>query len=144
MRGQGAGARGLGRVEHGEQLAELGAEVVAVGGGVLLQQRPELGRVEDGGVLGEEAEEQAHQQHLQGVAGVAVGQQRIVELGHELGGLGVGGVFGALGAGWSVAGEEAEQVQVLGQLGQGKVVAQVLVEVVEAQAGKVADEHEAR
>ena len=78
----------LGRVEHVEQLAQHPACVAAVGLGVVLEQLQEdVARLEDAGVVGEQAEQRAHEKLFERVAGIARRLERIVQLAYQLGGL---------------------------------------------------------
>lgn len=117
----------FGRVEHVEELTELGAEVGAVGGGVVLDVELKGARREDAVVLAEEAEEEADEELFQlvpgmagGVGAVFAGFQRVVQVAHELGGFFVGGVFGVELV-LPVARHEKEVADVLVQFGQRKL-----------------------
>src|SRR5690606_11692636 len=57
-----------GGVEHVKQRVEAVGQVAAVAAGALLDEFLKLGALEDAGVLGEQAEQQAHQVEFQGVA----------------------------------------------------------------------------
>ena len=119
----------FGRVEHVEELAELGAEVGAVGGGVVLDVELKGARGEDAVVLAEEAEEEADEELFQLVPGVAggvgavfAGFQRVVQIAHELGGFFVGGVF-RVELVLPVARHEEEVADVFVEVGQWKLEA---------------------
>ena len=99
-------------------MRQLRAEVGAVGRGALFDPGAKrLRRLEDAGVVGEQAEQQAHQQHFQRVAFVAAGLERVVQLAHLLGGLDVDRVL-RLDLLRLIAGDEAEMLDVLVQVGE--------------------------
>ena len=78
------GHSALGRgVEHGEKLQQaLGeAGTIRVGG---LNVIAEAAFLKDAGVIGKEAEKQAHKEHLKGVAGVVFLFERVVQAGEFL------------------------------------------------------------
>jgi len=133
----------LRRVEHLEQARQVHAQIGAVGGGAVLEVLGEEVAPEQARVLGEHAEQQAHQQHLEGVAVVAGAAELIMQQAQVPGGLDVDGVLRAEGAGL-VAGHEAEQAHVEVKLVQRKLAAFVGLEVVQAKAREVGDEHVVR
>jgi hypothetical protein len=77
------------------------------------------------------------------VAGVAVLGQRVVQAAHALGGADVDRVLVLEGAAL-VAGDEAEQADVPRQFLQRELLLRALVQVVQAKAGEVRDQHVAR
>ncbi len=143
----------LGRgVEHLEQLREQRAGVAPVGRGALFDEGAKALRGEDGGVVGKQAEQQAHEQHFERVPGafgraaklpVAAGLERVVQAAHALGGLDVDGVLRADFL-RLVAGDEAEPAHVLVQIGQRKADFAARVQVDHAKARKVAHHQRVR
>ena len=83
----------------------------------------------DAGVVGEEAKDNADEELLQVVAGVAGGSQCVVQIANTLGRFDVDRVLIAEGP-LLYARDEAELFDVLGQVGEGKGDAFVFVEVV--------------
>ena len=130
-------AGGLGRVEHLEQLRQARAGVAAVGRGALFDEGAKALRGEDGRVVGEQAEQQAHQQHFERVAGVAAFLQRVVQAAHALGGLHVHRVL-RLDLLRLVAGDEAEPAHMPVQVLQGEADFAARVEVDDAEILEVA------
>ena len=109
----------FGGVEDVEESGEFGAGIGAIEGGAVFEEELEVLLIEDAGVIGEEAEEQADEQHAEVVTGEAAGVEGIVQAGHDFRGLDVGGVF------WVellllVAGDEGEAADVLVQIGEGE------------------------
>jgi hypothetical protein len=94
-------------------------------------------RGEDGGVVGKQAEQQAHQQHFERVALVARFFQRVVQASHAFGRLDVDRVLRRDGL-RLVAGDKAEPAHVLVQVLQGKADLAAAVQVDHAKARKVA------
>ena len=92
--GQVALAGGGGLVEHRKPFGQAGAHVGAIGPGLGFEEFLKSVFLEDVGILGKQAEEDAYQQHLQLVAVVAAVQQGIVQGPHQLGRPDVGRVFG--------------------------------------------------
>ena len=132
------------RVERLEEGGELLCEVTAVSGGALGNEPRELVGLEDAGVLGEEAEEEADEVDFERVPRVADGLHRVVESGHLLGGPAVHGVlfadFTAV-----VSDHVAEERHVLAQVLEGELGQRAVVrEVVEADACEVAHDDRAR
>ncbi|OQC59302.1 MAG: hypothetical protein BWX54_00677 [Verrucomicrobia bacterium ADurb.Bin018] len=128
------------RVEGVEKFGDGGAEAFAVGGG-FLNQEVKGAVVEQAGVVGEQAKEQADQKQLAVVVGIAgvfesVGQPR-----HQVGGLDVHRGFGGEGV-LLIAGNEGEVLDVTVEFRERKVRNQiaVLVEVIEQQPGEVSDD----
>ncbi len=128
----------LGRVEHLEQARQPAAEVAAVRRGALFEEFKELvAGLEDAGVVGEEAEHRPHQEQLQVVAAVTGLAQTVVEPGHQLGGLGVDRVLVAERAALD-AQDEAELLDVSGQLGEREARLLAFVEVEQFEVLKIA------
>ena len=133
------------RVQHLEELRELGGEVAAVRRGALRDIAHELVGLEYVRVLGEEAEEQPDEVDFERMADVADGLHRVVELRHLLGGLAVHRVLLADFVLALRADHEAEELHELAQVLQGKLrEGVVLLEVVEAPALEVRDDDGAR
>ena len=83
---QAALALGLGRVEHVEQLVQRRSDIMALVGGVVVDQLEEdVFGLEDAGVVGEQAEQQADQQLLQVVPAIPRLIQRVMQSAHQLG-----------------------------------------------------------
>ena len=95
------------------------AEVGAVFGGAVFEVEAEGFALEDAGVLGEEAEEDADEEAFEVVAGVAAGFEGVVEVAHDFDGFEVDGVL-FLELVLLVAGDEGEGVDVLVEVGQRK------------------------
>jgi len=132
----------LRRVEGLEQAGELRAEVGAVFGGAFFYPGTEgVGGLENAGVFGKEAEQEAHEQQFERVAGVVGFLERVVQLAHALGGFDVDGVLRGDGL-RAVTGDEGEIFDVLVQVGEREFVLRAGFEVVEAEAGEVGDQHE--
>ncbi len=99
-------------------MRELRPEIGAVGRGALLDPGAErAGGLEDAGVFGEQAEQQAHQQHFERMALVARRLEGVVQLAHALGGLDVDRVLRRDGLG-AVTGDEGEMLDALVQVGE--------------------------
>lgn len=96
----------FGCVEDLEDLVEECAQAKAVGSGFVDDGLEPVG-VEDAGVVGEEHEEDADEEAFEGVAGIGVGFEGIVELAEDFDGLDVDGVLGVDGP-RDLAGEEGE------------------------------------
>ena len=97
----------------------MDSEVGAVLAGAVLDEQLESVRLEDAGVVGEEAEEDPHQETLQLVAGITAGFKGIVESAHDVDGLEVDRVL-VFKAVLLVAGDEPKGVDLLVQLREGK------------------------
>ncbi len=129
------------RVEHLKHLRELRAEVCAIGRGALFYPGTErAGGLEDAGVFGEQAEQQAHQQHFERMALVTRRLERIVQPAHALGGLDVDRVLRRDGL-RAVTGDEGEMLDALVQVGEFEFGLGVVFEIVETEAREVGDEH---
>ncbi len=83
----------FGGVEDLENLDQEGAGVGAVVAGAVAEEVGEGVALEDAGVVGEEAEDDAGQEQFEIAPGVAVGLQLVMEGGHALGGEAVDGFF---------------------------------------------------
>lgn len=130
----------FGGVEDLEEECELWAEVGAVEFGVVLEEEFEGVGLEEFGVFGEEAEEDADEEAFEGVAGEACGFELVVEVGEFFDGLEVGGVFGVELAGL-VAGDEGEVADVFVEVGEGELEGVgVVFEVVEGDSGEIGDD----
>jgi hypothetical protein len=93
------------------------AEIGAVFGGAVAQEQFKGFLRENAVVLGKEAEEDADEETLEFVAGVAARLQGVVQVAHELGSFQVRRVFGIEPV-MGVAGDEGEVADVLVQIGQ--------------------------
>jgi len=144
------------RVEHLEEPGEVQAEIRAVRPRLVLDVLRESVGVEDAGVLGEEAEEDAHQEAFQRVAGVAAGRHGVVKPPHDLGRPDVNRIFLAERADL-VAGNEAEEPHVAVEVAhpdldaldvqpaeQRQVARLLRLQVVKREAVEVGDDHIAR
>ena len=119
----------LRRVEHLEQPRQPRPQVRAVLARAGFQQVEEdVARLEDAGVVREQAEDGAHQEPLQVVAGIAGGFQRVVQAAHAFGRAHVDRVLIPEGAPLH-AQDEAEGFDVAGQVGQGEARFAALVAV---------------
>ena len=110
----------LGRVEDAEEAVEVHAEVGAVGRGLVFEVKAEGVALEDAGVLGEEAEEDADEEALQIVTAVAAGFDGVVQVAHDGDGFEVDRVL-VLELVLFVAGDERESVDVPVELSQGEL-----------------------
>ena len=81
------------RVEHFKEAREVHARVRAVGGGAVLEVELKGFALENAGVLGEEAKEDADEKAFEVVARVAAGFERVVKVAHDFGGFDVDGVL---------------------------------------------------
>ena len=137
---QRAGALGLRRIEHLEELRQPRPKVGAVFARSRLDEVEEdVARLEDAGVVGEQAEDDAHQEAFQVVALVARGGERVVQPADQFGGLDVGRVLIVERAALH-AEDEAELFDVGVQLGEGKGGGVSFVEVVQLEGLEVADQ----
>lgn len=131
-------------VQHLEQVDQLGAQVRAVLGRAVLNvglQQAQL--IEDPGVVGEQAEQQAHQQPFQRMAVIAGCLQRVVKLAHQLGGDDVDRVL-ILEDTLFDADDEAERLDMIGQIRQGEPSFLACVQVDQMEGLEVADQNVAR
>ena len=141
---EGRRALALGRIEHLEKLCEQRAEIAAVlGGAVFDPVLKRLAGLEDAGVFGEQAEQQAHQQQFQRVTCVAARLEAVVQAAHAFGGLAVDGIFGRERLG-GVAGDESEQADALVQVRQREFLRGAGFEIVQAHTREVGHQHIAR
>ena len=137
-------AAALRRVEHLEQPRQPRPQVGAVLARAGFQQVEEaVARLEDAGVVREQAEDGAHQELLQVVAGIAGGFQGVVQQAHTFGGAHVDRVLIPEGAPLH-AQDEAERFDVAGQVGQGEARLAALVTVEQRERLKVAQQLVAR
>lgn len=131
-------------IEHLEKLRQLRPKVAAIGRGALVEPDAETaGGLKDAGVLGEQTEQQAYQQHFQRMACVTAGLEPVVQAAHALGGLDVDRVLRRddLGA---VTGDEAEMLDVLVQVGELERGLGIVFQIVEPEALEVGHEDVAR
>jgi len=125
-------------------LRQLRAEVGAVGRGALVQPGAEcLRRLEDAGVVGEQAEQEAHQQQFQRMARVATRLEQVVEAAHLLGRLDVHRVL-RLDLLRAIAGDEAEMLDPLVQVGELEFDFGIGFEVVQTETDEVGHDDIAR
>ena len=102
-----------------------------------------VARLEDAGVVGEQAEHDPDQEALKMVTAVARGVERIVQPPDQLGGLDVRRILIAEGAALH-AENEAERFDMLGQIGKRKRDDLPLVQIVQLEGLEVADQDETR
>src|SRR5207249_4454767 len=108
----------FGGVEDAEEEAgQVHAEVGAVGGGAVFEVEAEGLALEQGGVFGEEAEQDADEEAFELVAGIAAGFEGVVEEAHDLGGFEIDGLL-VLESVLFVAGDEGEGVNVFVEIGE--------------------------
>ncbi len=106
------------------------AEIGAVRRGAFVYPRAECaGGLENACVFGEQAEQQAHQQHFERMTVVARSLERIVQLAHALGRLDVDRVLRCDGL-RPVAGDEGEMLDALVQVGEIEIGFGVLFQIV--------------
>ena len=130
-----------GRIQHLEQPHEPEAQVGAVFAGPGLQQvQEDVARLEDAGVIGEQAEHHPHQEHLQVMADVTGLPERVMQPPHRRRGFDVDRVLIAEGSTLH-AQDEAELLDVGGQVRQGERDAFALVEIMELEGLKVANQN---
>ncbi|MGQ4809602.1 hypothetical protein NKDENANG_03025 [Candidatus Entotheonellaceae bacterium PAL068K] len=116
-------------------------EVSAVLAGARLDEVEEdVARLEDAGVVGEQAEHGPHQKTLQIVAPVARRAQSVIQSSNPFGGLDVGRVLVAEGAALH-AQDEAERFDMAGQVGEREGNGLTLVEIVQLKGLEVADQN---
>ena len=101
------------------------AQVRAVGGGAVLDVELEAVGLEKAGVVGEEAEKDAHEEALKVMARVAAGGQRVVEIAEDLNSSDVDGVF-VTQAVLPVTGDEGKVVKVLVEILEQELVLVVM------------------
>ena len=137
---EGCLALGFRGVQHLEQFSQPRAGVRAILAGAGFDEvQEDVARLEDAGVVGEQAEDDAHQEAFQVVALVARGGERVVQQPHQLGGFDVGRVLIAEGAALH-AEDEAEFLDVGVQVGERKGGGVSFVEVVQLEGLEVADQ----
>jgi hypothetical protein len=113
-------ARTIRCVEHLKHLGQACTQVGAIGFGAFFDEGAEcLGGLEDAGVVGKQAKQQAYQQHFEGVAFVSAGLQCIVQLAHAVSGFDVDGVLRLYGL-YLVPGHEAKELDVFVQVFEGE------------------------
>ena len=100
-----------GRIQHLKQVPQPLGQIAPIGGGALFDQVLELAALENAGVLGEQAEQQADQIDFQLMARVTDGLELVVQLAHAFGGLDVDRVLLFIGRSL-IPGDEAEQPHV--------------------------------
>ena len=125
-------------IEHLEDAPDPHAEVGTVFAGALGDEVVEALAREDAGVVGEQAEQQPHQQQFQRVAIKPGGLERIVQLAHALGGLHVDRVFFLVRAGL-VAADETEAADFLRQIRQREFGLLAGFQIVQDEAPEIAD-----
>src|SRR5450830_157278 len=131
-------------VERHEQGVEHRADVGAVLMGVEVNQVVEtVFGLKDAGVIGKQAKQQPHQEHLQMVTAVAVLFQGVVQLTQRVHRHPVDGFFDP-DALLAVTGDEIEKPQIFVQLGQRKAVNEVFVKVMQLKVPEVAQQDVAR
>src|SRR5450830_227870 len=131
-------------VERHEQGVEHRADVGAVLMGVEVNQVVEaVFGLKDAGVIGKQAKQQPHQEHLQMVTAVAVLFQGVVQLTQRVHRHPVDGFFDP-DALLAVTGDEIEKPQIFVQLGQRKAVNEVFVKVMQFKVPEVAQQDVAR
>ena len=91
-------------------------QVAPVGLGVQVEVLPQNAPFKNPGVIGKKAEKQPHQIQFQGVPGVAVFLQAVVQPAHQFGGFYVYGVF-LFVTPLFIAGNKAEQMHLVNQVG---------------------------
>ena len=126
-------------VQQLEQAGQLRAEVGAVLTRLVHDVVVEGIELEDAGIVGEEDEEQAHEVDFQLLAGIAGGLELVVQLAHQLGGADVHGVLLAHGP-RLVAGDEVEEADAFRQFLQGQFDFAALLQVMQHEACKIADD----
>ena len=137
-------AFGVIRVEHLKQLPQARAQIGAVAGRALFDEAAErLRRLEDAGVVGEQAEQQAHQQHLERMAAVAAGLERIVQPTHALRSLDVHRVLW-LDLQRLVTGKLAKEPDVFVQVLERELAGLAVGHLVRAKTREVAHDHKLR
>ncbi len=127
------------RIEHGEQECQSCSKIAAVLGGAVLDVEAEGFTVEQAGVLGEQTEQDAHEELLEVVPGVTASFERIMQLTEHFGGFDVDGVL-FLELVLLVTGDEREVVDVLVQLREREGDASVLLQIVQRNAREVRDD----
>ena len=136
-------AFGLGCIQHLKQLGQTGACVRSVFACAFLDQVEEdVARLEDAGVVGEQAEDDPHQKSFQIVAPVARRVERIVQPSDQFCRRDIGGVLVAESPALH-AENEAELLDVGGQVRERKGGDLALVEIVKLEGLKIADQDEA-
>ena len=126
-------------VEHGKQAVERAADVFAVFAGVFFQVAFKLSRLENQGVVGKKAEQQADEELFQAVFVVAaVGAEGLIKAAHCGGGFDVGLLLGlAQFVGDAVHEVEMAQFDVFGQVGKREENVCAVFQIVEFHGGEI-------
>lgn len=124
------------RIEHLEELLDFGGQVAAVFAGALFDEILELLFVEDRGVFGEEAEQDAHEVHFERVTGIADFFEAVVQGAHQFGGFDIGRILFFIYF-FLVADQEAEMLHIGHQFGQAEAGAAVVFQVVQPKLFKI-------
>ena len=128
------------RVQHLEQPRHPGAEIRAIGGRTFLDKLQEdVARLEDSGVVGEQAEDGPHEEALQVVTVVAGRLEGVVQAGDQFGRLDVDRVLIAKRAALH-ADDEPELLHVPGQVGEGEACLLAFVAVEQLERLEVAQQ----
>ena len=115
----GGAVRGVG-IEHLKQMRQLATQIMPVIGGAGFKIIPQqVARIEDAGIIGEQAEHDAGQEALKIMAADRRGQ-RIVQLADQLGGGDIGGRLGTGGGRRVDIADEPERLHMFAQVLQGK------------------------
>ena len=124
-------------VERLEQLGEQRAGIAAVFFRARFEQiEKAVLRRKQARVVGEQAEQDAHEKDLQRVSGVAVALQGIVQFAEPLHGADIGLGLDAE-RDLLITGDEAEQLNMLGKIGEREFLVGLLVDVVQTNAPEV-------
>ena len=130
----------FGRVERLEQLRQPPSQIGAILAGAGLEEiQEDVARLEDAGVVREEAEDDAHEEAFQVVAPVARRFEGVVKPPDQLGGFDVDRILVAEGAALH-AQDEAEGLDVAGQVGEREGDLLPLVQIVQLEGLEVADQ----
>ena len=128
------------RAEHDEQAMQFVAEIGGILGGMVLDQvlQRVLG-LENARVVGEQAEQQAHQENFEYVALVTVALEQVVQVAHLLHRFDVDRILLAhfLPA---VAGDEAEQVHLVREFLERQLVGYAVFQVVQDDAPEIGND----
>ena len=139
-------------IEDTEELSEAYAEIRPVALGAIFYEELELVRLEDAGVFCEEAEEDSDEETFEIVACIAAAVEGVVQVGHELNGLEVGGVLRDEFVG-GVVGDEGKEADVGTEFAERELFSMVAeageerhrelvfwLEVVESEAAEVGEQ----
>ena len=130
-------------VQHLEKLGQMHTEIAAVLIGTLFEVILKQASLEKRGIFGEQAEQEPHQQYFQRMAVVAGRLELVVQFPQFFGGLHVDRVLLAEAAGL-ITGNEAEKPNMIGEFCQGKIVLFIVIQIMQAKAGEVGNQHVAR